>query len=184
MDIPTKTAPVLALLTVAAIAPAVWRGPPGAANTRVFQPRPALRLAPAPLHSAAQQSANPITLVCFVHDHVAGDPPEIVGGHQGVYKIRWEVSDGSLLELDLASGQGIPCPGSMILMVTGAATGADSFDNFTCNLTHQQGCTLNIPVSAGGSLSGIPSQPTLTVPAGHTAVLNISSTVVSVSLPF
>jgi hypothetical protein len=131
---------------------------------------------------AEQAASATYTLVCFVHFH-NDNSGNLIGTHIGIYTLNWQVSDGSAVMLQMASGQNLPCAGSATLTVTGLAAGAGGFNTFTCALTEQQGCSLNIPVNGGGSVTGIPGQPALTVPAGQTAVLNITTAVPFFGVP-
>lgn len=121
-----------------------------------------------------QLAASDYTLTCFVHNHFDADG-NVISSHIGVYTLNWRVSDGSEISYQL-SGCGV-----MTLTITGAAAGAGGFDTFTCTMSHELLCGFNIPVVGGGSVSGITGQPTLAVPAGQTAVLNITSELVFVS---
>jgi hypothetical protein len=123
---------------------------------------------------ALQLAASDYTLTCFVHNHLDADG-NVISSHIGVYTLNWRVSDGSEINYQL-SGCGV-----MTLAVTGAAAGAEGFDTFNCVMSHELLCGFNIPVVGGGSVSGITGQPTLNVPAGQTAVLNITSELVFVS---
>jgi len=132
---------------------------------------------------AQGSTTSTYTLSCFTHPHFAGDPPQLVAEHNGQYTIRWDVSDGASAQFNLITGIDCLAGSSVTLTVTQASAGAAGFSTAQCVMSHTQECAFNIPVTGGGSVSGIPNQPTLSVPAGQVAVLNVDSDVVFQSLP-